>query len=129
MIATPARLRRSKGKVRRLRKPGFESVLERIDEEVEVEAVDGPTKVTNAAVFGLLSERIEGEVVHSVTKLTNIVRVGFDANCWKLGPSEEKVVANGDFKDAWLWVEGWRARLRAGGDVVERCKYDYDGPG
>jgi hypothetical protein len=103
--ATPGgRLRRSK-KVRRIRGPGFESVLEKIDEEVKVkiECNVGPTRVTN------------------------IVRIGFDASCWKLGPSDSKAAVKGDLKDAWLWVEGWRARLRAGGDLVEKCRYGYEG--
>lgn len=93
--------------VRRIRKPGFESVLERIDE------VDEVREVCNAFC--------------GPTRVTNIVRIGFDANCWKLGSSESKAAAKGDLKDAWLWVEGWRARLRAGGDLVEKCRYGYDG--
>ncbi|EHA47926.1 hypothetical protein MGG_17811 [Pyricularia oryzae 70-15] len=26
---------------------------------------------------------------------------------------------------AWLWAEGWRARLRGGGDVVERARWEW----
>lgn len=29
---------------------------------------------------------------------------------------------NEDFKIAWLWVEGWRARFRGAGDVVEKAR-------
>jgi hypothetical protein len=62
--------------------------------------------------------------VASVTKVTNVVRIGVEF--------EEKdknlvIKVEGEFKMAWLWVEGWRARLRAGGDLVEKCKYDFEG--
>ena len=30
-----------------------------------------------------------------------------------------------DFRLAWLWVEGWRARLRKSGDVVERNRWEW----
>ena len=41
------------------------------------------------------------------------------------------MVADEDFKLARLWVEGWRSRIRAAGDVVERGRYGWcdDGPG
>lgn len=47
------------------------------------------------------------------------------------GGNDHKLVEGSDFKMAYLWVEGWRSRLRAGGDVVERSRYgdDDDGPG
>jgi hypothetical protein len=56
------------------------------------------------------------------------VIVGFES----MGGVEENektrdVHAQKEFKMAWLWVEGWRARLRAGGDLVEKCKYDFEG--
>jgi hypothetical protein len=50
--------------------------------------------------------------------VSNVVYVGF-------GVEEEEEVGyevRGECKMAWMWVEGWRARLRAGGDVVERCR-------
>jgi len=28
--------------------------------------------------------------------------------------------AKDEFRLAWLWVEGWRAQLRMGGDIVEK---------
>jgi hypothetical protein len=33
----------------------------------------------------------------------------------------------GDFKQAYIWIEGWRARLRAAGDIVERERYEWRG--
>lgn len=33
------------------------------------------------------------------------------------------VEGRGEYRMAWLWVQGWRARLRAGGDLVEKCRY------
>lgn len=38
------------------------------------------------------------------------------------GVQRREVSARGEYKMAWLWVEGWRARLRAGGEVVEECR-------
>jgi hypothetical protein len=26
---------------------------------------------------------------------------------------------------AWLWVEGWRARLRVSGDIVEKARWEW----
>lgn len=31
----------------------------------------------------------------------------------------------GDFRLAWLWVEGWRARLRKSGDIVEKSRWEW----
>ena len=36
---------------------------------------------------------------------------------------ESKSEVRGDQRLAWLWVEGWRARLRGGGDLIERCRF------
>jgi hypothetical protein len=33
--------------------------------------------------------------------------------------------AAGDARLAWRWVEGWRARLRKGGDVVEKARWEW----
>ena len=38
----------------------------------------------------------------------------------------------GDLRLPWIWVEGWRARLRMGGDVVEKSRWEWrmdDKPG
>ena len=35
------------------------------------------------------------------------------------------VEAVGDARLAWQWVEGWRARLRRGGDVVEKARWEW----
>ncbi len=58
------------------------------------------------------------------TKVTNVVRAGVWFEVEREARLEVRV--QGDFKLAWLWVEGWRARLRAGGDLVEKCRYDFD---
>lgn len=33
--------------------------------------------------------------------------------------------AVGDARLAWRWAEGWRARLRKGGDVVEKARWEW----
>ncbi|KAK3290536.1 uncharacterized protein B0H64DRAFT_452680 [Chaetomium fimeti] len=33
--------------------------------------------------------------------------------------------AVGEARLAWMWVEGWRARLRKGGDVVEKARWEW----
>lgn len=38
------------------------------------------------------------------------------------GPNAE---VHGEFRLAWLWAEGWRARLRKSGDVVEKCRWEW----
>lgn len=38
----------------------------------------------------------------------------------------------GDLRLPWMWVEGWRARLRMSGDVVEKSRWEWrmdDAPG
>lgn len=30
-----------------------------------------------------------------------------------------------DFRLAWIWVQGWRARLRKSGDVVEKARWEW----
>jgi hypothetical protein len=30
-----------------------------------------------------------------------------------------------DFRLAWLWAEGWRARLRRSGDIVEQTRWEW----
>jgi hypothetical protein len=60
-----------------------------------------------------------------VAKVTNVVRVGSRFEVEK--ETSLSVKAQREFKIAWLWVEGWRARLRAGGDLVEKCRYDFEG--
>jgi hypothetical protein len=60
----------------------------------------------------------------AVTKVTNVVRLGSRFEVEK--EESWNVKAQAEFKMAWLWVEGWRARLRAGGDFVEKCRYDFE---
>jgi hypothetical protein len=62
------------------------------------------------------------------TKVSNITHEGFGAG-WDLsgrdGHEEESKgkEVQGDFKMAWMWVQGWRANLRVGGDEVEKCRH------
>jgi hypothetical protein len=58
-----------------------------------------------------------------VTKVSNVVYVGF-GDVVEEEEEMERYEVKGDFKMAWTWVEGWRARLRAGGDVVERGRWE-----
>lgn len=37
---------------------------------------------------------------------------------------EKKYGAKDDFRMAQMWVEGWRARLRVAGDLVERERWE-----
>jgi hypothetical protein len=55
----------------------------------------------------------------------NVVRIGVEFE--EETHESLKIKVEGEFKMAWLWVEGWRARLRTGGDLVEKCKYDFEG--
>jgi len=34
-------------------------------------------------------------------------------------------VREGPYRLPWLWVEGWRARLRRSGDVVEATRWEF----
>ena len=36
-----------------------------------------------------------------------------------------EVETDSEFRLAWLWVEGWRAQLRKGGDTVERSRWEW----
>lgn len=36
-----------------------------------------------------------------------------------------EVESDSEFRLAWLWVEGWRAQLRKGGDTVERARWEW----
>lgn len=47
-------------------------------------------------------------------------------------PLEENSNVTGDLRLPWIWVEGWRARLRMSGDVVEKSRWEWrmdDKPG
>ncbi|KAH8678929.1 hypothetical protein BGZ60DRAFT_525666 [Tricladium varicosporioides] len=74
---------------------------------------------------GLGFEDTEPLLPRTVTKVDNIVRIGFDEVSSDEERAEEerkKLEIQGEFKMAYLWVEGWRARLRAGGDIVEKAR-------
>lgn len=38
----------------------------------------------------------------------------------------EEVVGGNEARLAWVWVQGWRSRLRCAGDLVERCRFELD---
>ncbi len=42
------------------------------------------------------------------------------------GGEIEEVVSGNEMRLAWIWVQGWRARLKSGGDLVERCRFAVD---
>ncbi len=62
------------------------------------------------------------------TRVSNITYEGFGAG-WDLSAkegNEEELggkEVQGNFKLAWVWVQGWRANLRAGGDEVKKCRH------
>ncbi|KAL1849418.1 hypothetical protein VTK73DRAFT_9878 [Phialemonium thermophilum] len=33
--------------------------------------------------------------------------------------------ATGEYRLAWLWIEGWRERLRKSGDIVEKARWEW----
>lgn len=39
--------------------------------------------------------------------------------------TKPQVGSESEFRLAWLWVEGWRAQLRKGGDTVERARWGW----
>jgi len=51
-----------------------------------------------------------------------VVYVGFSDASEEEGEREKEKEVQGEYRLAWLWVEGWRARLRSAGDVVERSR-------
>ena len=56
--------------------------------------------------------------------MSNVVYVGFEAESDKEGEGgREGREVKGECKMAWLWVEGWRAQLRGGGDIVEKARW------
>ena len=38
----------------------------------------------------------------------------------------EKGELKDEFRIPWLWVEGWRARLRGAGDIVEKERWEWE---
>jgi hypothetical protein len=69
--------------------------------------------------------RVEG------VKVSNLVRngSGFESLEVILGLENQgednggRVEKDKDERLAWMWVLGWRARLRGAGDLVEKCRY------
>ncbi|KAI3396626.1 hypothetical protein diail_11880 [Diaporthe ilicicola] len=58
--------------------------------------------------------------VHS-DRLVNVAE-GRVNSAYTISPEVE---SDSDFRLAWLWVEGWRAQLRKGGDTVERSRWEW----
>jgi hypothetical protein len=64
-------------------------------------------------------------------KVSNVVRngSGFESLEVILGLENQgednggRVEKDKDERLAWMWVQGWRARLRGSGDLVEKCRY------
>jgi hypothetical protein len=100
-------------------------------------------KVGNVRENGIrLSVIEEGDEIATLTensrfgrgdgiKFSNVVRngSGFESLEVILGlenqgeDSDGRVERGKDEKLAWMWVQGWRARLRGAGDLVEKCRY------
>lgn len=58
--------------------------------------------------------------VHS-DRMVNVAE-GRVSSAYTINPEVE---SGSDFRLAWLWVEGWRAQLRKGGDTVERSRWEW----
>lgn len=64
-------------------------------------------------------------------KVSNVVRngSGFESLEVIIGLENQeennggRVEKDKDERLAWMWVQGWRARLRGAGDLVEKCRY------
>lgn len=54
--------------------------------------------------------------------MRNVVYEDFGKNHEEEESKEEVDKGKEEFRMAWIWVEGWRARLRGAGDVVEKYK-------
>lgn len=50
------------------------------------------------------------------------VAEGRVSSAYTINPEVEQ---DSEFRLAWLWVEGWRAQLRKGGDTVERSRWEW----
>lgn len=58
--------------------------------------------------------------VHS-DRMVNVAE-GRVSSAYTINPQVE---SDSEFRLAWLWVEGWRAQLRKGGDTVERARWEW----
>lgn len=58
--------------------------------------------------------------VHS-DRMVNVAE-GRVSSAYTINPEVE---SDSEFRLAWLWVEGWRAQLRKGGDTVERARWEW----
>ena len=57
-------------------------------------------------------------------RMVEIEKVGTEES-EEVYEKEGEVEAKEEFRLAWVWVEGWRGRLRAAGDIVERERYEW----
>ncbi len=76
----------------------------------------GKGKGLEQAADGVL--RIRETVGVDDEKLEGTMMGGIDSN--RLEPGRES-----PFRMAWLFVEGWRERLRKHGDIVEECRWEW----
>lgn len=58
--------------------------------------------------------------VHS-DRMVNVAE-GRVSSAYTINPQAD---SDSEFRLAWLWVEGWRAQLRKGGDTVERARWEW----
>ena len=60
----------------------------------------------------------------SIKRISLTMGAGWDENDDEDNEdTENRSEVQGNEKLAWLWVEGWRAQLRGGGDLIERCQF------
>lgn len=63
--------------------------------------------VRQAQVASVVVEKVEFEEVEEVQE------------------EDAAVDTKHDFRLAWLWIEGWRGRLRTAGDIVEKTRHEF----
>lgn len=70
--------------------------------------------------------------VHSITSEIHVDNNNDDDDGGHYNLATKPRQVQGDLRLPWIWVEGWRARLRMSGDVVEKCRWEWkmdDAPG
>lgn len=90
------------------------SVDEEGHEEKEEEAQSDDMK--QGVTIGTASD---GGTHHQIRRTTTI------SPRRSVTPRPKYAEAVGDARLAWQWIEGWRARLRRGGDVVEKARWEW----
>ncbi|KAK4208269.1 hypothetical protein QBC37DRAFT_80083 [Rhypophila decipiens] len=76
---------------------------------------------------GSRSLSADGEIhCHSTGELTNHHCKHTTTSSYEgISNSSTKNKVEGDLRLPWMWVEGWRARLRMSGDVVEKSRWEW----